>query len=295
MKILALDFDGVIVDSVLDSLFVGHNAYLRLYGPGKKKYFGGELFTFENWEETKKQHQEEIKYYQTLRPYIRGATDYGLIQKLIEENKSIKNQEEFDNYRKVVKFDFEGYEKEFYKERERLQNTDYRAWFNLEPAYPKVIEGIKKLLEEETKIVIATSNSRKAIARTFTPEYFGFTIDPEDILDRRYGEDKSEQMKQIVKLYHVKFEEIYFVDDQLSHLIQARPLGVKVFLAGWSYATKAQKEEARKQNILIIEKEEDFYPIVKNSLKDTVLSGGSLLKIKNRKGEKDENSRLQKN
>jgi hypothetical protein len=43
LKILALDFDGVIVDSVLDSLFIGHNAYLRLYGPGKKKYFGGEL------------------------------------------------------------------------------------------------------------------------------------------------------------------------------------------------------------------------------------------------------------
>jgi len=292
LKILAIDFDGVIVDSVLESLFIGHNAYLKLYGRGKRKYFGGELFAFENWEETKKQHQEEIKYYRTLRPYIRGATDYGLIQNLIEENKFIKNQEEFDNYRKTVKFDFENYEKEFYKERERLQNKDYRAWFSLEPPYSKVIEGIKKLLEEETKIVIATSNSRKAIARTFTPEYFGFTMKPEDILDRRYGENKSKQMKQIVKLYKVKFEEIYFVDDQLSHLIQARPLGVKVFLAGWSYATDIQKKEAGKQNIPIIEKEDDFYPMVKNYLKDTILGGGSLLKIKNRKGEKDEDSRL---
>jgi len=267
LKVLALDFDGVIVDSVFDSLFVGHNAFLRLYGPGKKKYFGGELFTFESWEETKKQYQEEIKYYHTLRPYIRGATDYGLIQKLIEENKSIKNQEEFDNYRKIVKFDFEDYEKEFYKERERLQNIDYRAWFNLEPPYPKVIEGIKKLLEEGTKIVIATSNRRKAIARSFTPEYFGFTIEPEGILDKRYGEDKSEQMKQIVKLYNVKFEEIYFVDDQVNHLIQTRLLGVKILLAGWSYATDIQKEEARKQNISIIEREEDFYPMIKSVLK----------------------------
>ncbi len=267
MKILALDYDGVIVDSVLDSLFVGHNAYLRLYGPGKKKYFGGKLFTFENWEETKKQHQEEIKYYRTLRPYIRGATDYGIIQKLIEENKFVKNQEEFDNYRKAVQFNFEAYEKEFYKERERLQNIDYRAWFNLEPPYPKVIEGMKKLLDEETKIVIATSNSKKAIARTFTPEYFGFSIEPQDIFDKRYGEEKSEQMKQIVKLYNIKFEEIYFVDDQLSHLVQARPLGVKGLLAGWSYATKTQKEEARKQNIPIIEREEDFYPNVKKFLK----------------------------
>ncbi len=136
----------------------------------------------------------------------------------------------------------------------------------MEPPYPEVIEGIKKLLEEGTKIVIATSNRRKAVAKSFTPKYFGFLIEPEDILDKRFGEDKSEQMKQIIKLYNVKFEEIYFVDDQVSHLIQTRPLGVKILLAGWSYATDIQKEEARKQNIPIIEREEDFYPIVKNVL-----------------------------
>ncbi|GAI16766.1 unnamed protein product [marine sediment metagenome] len=266
MKILALDFDGVIVDSVLDSLFVGHNAYLKLYGRGEKKYFGGELFNFENWEETKKQYQEEVKYYRTLRPYIRGAIDYGIIQKLMEEKKFIKTQEEFDNYRETVEFDFEAYDKEFYKERERLQNIDYRAWFNLEPAYPKIVEGMKKLLKEGTKIVIATSNRRKAIAKCFTPDYFGFTIEPEAILDKRYGEDKSEQMNQIIKLYNIEFEEIYFVDDQVSHLIQTRPLGVKVLLAGWSYATDIQKEEARKQNIPIIKREEDFYPMVKSVL-----------------------------
>lgn len=266
MKILALDFDGVIVDSVLDSLFVGHNTYLRLYGQEVKKNFGGELFTFENWEKIKRNYQKEIKYYRTLRPYIRGATDYGLIQKLMEEKKVIESQEEFDNYRNLVDFDFEDYEKEFYKERERLQNIDYRAWFNLEPPYPKIIQGMKKLLEEEIKIVIATSNRRKAITKSFTPEYFGFTIDPKDILDKRFGEDKSEQMRHIVKFYKVNFEDIYFIDDQVSHLIQTRPLGIKVILAGWSYATEAQKEEALKQDILVIEREEDFYIIIKNAL-----------------------------
>jgi len=122
------------------------------------------------------------------------------------------------------------------------------------------------LLGEGTKIIIATSNRRRAIEQCFTPKYLGFEIKKEDILDKRYGEDKSEQMKQIVKLYNVKFEEIYFVDDQVNHLIQTRPLGVKVLLAGWSYATDIQKEEAHKQNIPIIEKEKDFYSVVKNVL-----------------------------
>ena len=266
MKILALDFDGVIVDSIFDSLFVGHNAYLNLYGSKAKKNFGGELFTFENWEKIKCDYQEEIKYYRTLRPYIRGATDYGIIQKLMEEKKYIRSQEEFNKYISTVDFDFEDYNREFYKERERLQNINYRAWYNLEPSYPEIIKGIKKLLEDGIKIVIATSNRRKAIMKSFTPEFFGFFIEPKDILDKRFGEDKSEQMKYIVNSYQVEFKDIYFVDDQVKHLIKVKPLGINVFLAGWSYATKAQKEEAKEQNIPIIENEESFCPTLKNVL-----------------------------
>jgi len=267
LKILALDFDGVIVDSVLDSLFVGHNAYLRFYNPKKKQYFGEEIFTFENWEKIQKRFKKEIEYYRTFRPYIRGATDYGLIQKLLEEKRVIRNQEEFDVYRNNVDFDFEGYEKAFYKEREQLQSINYRAWFNLEPPYRAIIEGIKILLADNVKIVIATSNRRKAIMQSFTPEYFGFYIEPKDILDKRFGEDKSEQMKHIVNAYQVAFKDIIFVDDQVSHLIQTKPLGIRIFLAGWSYATEGQKKEAKKQKIPIIEKEEDFYKVLLNELK----------------------------
>ncbi|MCK5768644.1 MAG: HAD family hydrolase [Candidatus Atribacteria bacterium] len=267
MKILALDFDGVIVDSIFDSLFIGHNAYLNLYGFKAKKNFGGELFTFKNWEKIKSYYKEEIKYYRTLRPYIRGATDYGIIQKLMEDGKKINNQNEFDEYRNTVDFDFEGYNREFYKEREKLQNIDYRSWYNLEPPYPEIIKGVKKLLEDGIKIVIATSNRRKSIMKSFTSEYFGFFIKAKDILDKRFGEDKSEQMKHIVESYKVQFKDIYFVDDQVNHLITVKPLGVNVFLAGWSYASKKQKVEASKLNIPIIEKEEQFLPALKNILK----------------------------
>ena len=267
MKILALDFDGVIVDSILESLFISHNAYFNLYNSKTSKNFGGELFSFENWDKIKNYYQEDIKYYRTLRPYIRGATDYGIIQKLMEDGKKINNQNEFDIYRNAVDFDFQSYHVEFYKEREKLQNINYRAWFNLEPPYPEIIKGVKKLLENGTKTVIATSNSRKAIMKSFTPEFFGFFIKPKEILDIRFGEDKSEQMKYIVNSYQVEFKDIYFVDDQVNHLIKVKSLGVNVFLAGWSYATKAQKEEAKRQNIPIIEKEINFISTLENMLK----------------------------
>ncbi|MBA7544913.1 hypothetical protein ES705_37274 [subsurface metagenome] len=270
MKILALDFDGVIVDSAWECLFVGYNAYFKVYKRKKKVFFGGVPFTFENWENIKKRYKKEVEHYRIMRPYIRGANDYGLIIKLIEEKKIIENQKEFDKYRKSVDFNFKAFHQEFYKERDRLQELDFKAWFNLEPSYPKIVEGIKQLLERGTKIIITTSNRLKSIAPSFAPEYLGFEIKQEDILDKRFGEDKSEQMKHIVKSYNIKFEDIHFVDDLISHLIQTRPLGVKVILAGWSYATDIQKEKARRCNIPIIEREKDFYPIVKNSLSEKI-------------------------
>ena len=48
MKILAVDFDGVISDSALKSLFVSHNAYCKYFASEVKQNFGGKLFTFDN-------------------------------------------------------------------------------------------------------------------------------------------------------------------------------------------------------------------------------------------------------
>jgi hypothetical protein len=84
------------------------------------------------------------------------------------------------------------------------------------------------------------------------------------------GEDKSNQMKYINKYYGVQCDEIYFVDDQLTHLEQTRGLGIHVFLAGWSYATLQQKEKAVLEGIPIIEFEEDFYSMVKEYMKKDV-------------------------
>ena len=60
MKILAVDYDGVISDSALKSLFISHNAYCRYFGSEAKKNFGGKLFTFDNWEDRQKQYKKEM-------------------------------------------------------------------------------------------------------------------------------------------------------------------------------------------------------------------------------------------
>ena len=270
MPLLAIDYDGVIVDSVLDSLFISHNAYLELVGSSNKKVFGGERFTFQNWTKIQKKYDQEIQYYRSLRPFIRGATDYGLIQKLLEEKRYLRNQQEFDYYRNTVQFEFQKFHQLFYQERKRLQEKSFEGWLKLEPAYQEVVRGINHFIQEGVKVVVATSNRREYIASAFHPSYYNIPIKEEDILDVSMGEDKSNQMKYINKYYGVQCDEIYFVDDQLTHLEQTRGLGIHVFLAGWSYATLQQKEKAVLEGIPIIEFEEDFYSMVKEYMKKDV-------------------------
>jgi len=95
MKILAVDFDGVISDSALKSLFVSHNVYCKYFASEVKRSFGGEFFTFENWEEMKKQYKKEMDYYHHLRSYIEISGDFFAIIRIMEEQVRIKDQQEF--------------------------------------------------------------------------------------------------------------------------------------------------------------------------------------------------------
>ena len=118
MKILAVDFDGVISDSALKSLFVSHNAYCKYFGSKVKRSFGGELFTFENWEEKQKQYKKEMNDYHRLRSYIELSGDFFAIIKIIEEQVQIEDQQEFIAYRNQLQFDYHFFRELFFQEKE---------------------------------------------------------------------------------------------------------------------------------------------------------------------------------
>jgi len=266
MKILAVDFDGVISDSALKSLFVSHNAYCKYHDSKVSKNFDGKLFTFENWEKMKKKYKKEMEYYHRLRSYIELSGDFFAIVKVIEEQIQIKDQKEFIAYRNQLKFDYHFFRELFFKEKEEWQKKSFKKWFFLSPVFKEVTRGIQRFLQEGQKVVIATSNLGEAIHQAFQPEYIGFKMDIEDIFDKNYGKHKAEHMQAIANKYGVALEDIYFVDDQLSYLIGTDALGVNVFLAGWGYCTESQKIQARKEKIPIIEKEKEFYHILKKAM-----------------------------
>jgi phosphoglycolate phosphatase-like HAD superfamily hydrolase len=263
MKILAVDYDGVISDSALKSLFISHNAYCHHFGSKAKKSFGGQCFTFENWEQMKKDYHQEMEKYKRLRAYVEQSCDFLVIIKIIEEQIEVENQQDFIRIRNEMDLNYHFFHELFFQEKERWQKKDFGKWFSLAPVYKQVVTGIKQLLDEGAKVVIATSNLGRAIHPAFHADYLGFPMELKDIFDKNYGKSKSDHMKAIVEQYKVTHEDIYFIDDQLNYLEETQVFGVNVFLAGWGYCTEEQKSVARKKGITVLEREEEFYPTMK--------------------------------
>lgn len=263
MKILAVDYDGVISDSALKSLFISHNAYCRHFGSKAKKSFGGQCFTFENWEQMKEDYHQEMEKYKRLRAYVEQSCDFLVMIKIIEEQIEVENQQDFIRIRNEMDLNYHFFHELFFQEKERWQKKDFGKWFALAPVYKQVVTGIKQLLDEGVKVVIATSNLGRAIHPAFHADYLGFPMELKDIFDKNYGKSKSDHMKAIVEQYKVTHEDIYFVDDQLNYLEETQVFGVNVFLAGWGYCTEEQKSVAREKGITVLEREEEFYPTMK--------------------------------
>lgn len=252
MKVLALDFDGVMADSQMECLFVGFNSYLKLHK--NTRLFGGQKFTFENFNKIKKKCKKTTESYKKLRPYVIDAFCWFVILRIIENGIKIKNQSHYNQIRKrLMKKNYEKYIDYFYNERYSLQKKSLKKWLGLETPFKKIISGIKKL-ESRYAIAIATNNKMKGI-QGFLAKY---KIKPKVIADSNISTDKKKQLEHIKNKLNVNFDGIYFVDDQARHFPKVLRLGVHCYLATWGYNAKKQQEEAKSQGVVLLD-ESNFY------------------------------------
>ncbi len=87
MKIIALDFDGVIVNSVNECLLVGYYAYQKFSDPSNK------LKSIENLCDSK------LKLLNSYRPFVLSGEDYVFISMALELNHHFENQSDFDKFK----------------------------------------------------------------------------------------------------------------------------------------------------------------------------------------------------
>ena len=245
--LLALDFDGVIADSIRECLVMGYNAYVEYCGKGDK---------VEQLEEIEENRRSES---QRLRRFIRSGEDYVYINHALAQNVAIANQEEFDAFKKKHLALLDEFLQIFYSERIRFSQQKSDEWIRLNPLYPGMKDFLSSFPIKKNLYVVTT---KKISFVTQILAGHNIALPKENLFQATEKQDKRAIIAAIMEQRDKQPGQIYFIDDQIDTLIKVADLGIHCILARWGYNNEQQIERAKKAGIPVMELEE-FYATFK--------------------------------
>src|SRR5688572_27837456 len=122
-RIVVFDFDGVVCDSTDECLVSSWNAWESWNG-GQR--FRVDLADFDD---------VESRGFRQIRPRVRGAGEYYVVRRCLEEGVDIGNQPRYDELLERWRDHIEPFKKCFYAARQRLRDYNLKKWLALHPVY----------------------------------------------------------------------------------------------------------------------------------------------------------------
>lgn len=234
---LALDFDGVIADSISECLVIGHNAYVMFTRTGER------ICRLEELTET---HLAESR---RLRNFIRSGEDYVYINLAIDRKARIQNQQEYDSFvNQHLKLKNTFYDL-FYKEREFFSSTKEDLWIELNPLY----RGMKQFLLQfpsKERLFIITTKKIKYVFKILSGN--SIYLKKENCFSASGKDTKLKIIQNLLDANNISSDDFHYIDDQVDTLIEVKESGVHCLLAEWGYTTPQQISRAEKENIAAI-------------------------------------------
>lgn len=240
---IALDFDGVIADSISECLVIGYNAFRNFAKEGHVIRDLSALST------------EEIAEFKRLRNFIRSGEDYVFIRLAMANNRTITNQEEFDQFLLQNHHLSESFFQLFYKERIRLSGKETRQWIALNPLYSGMKDFLVGVLNSDQLAIISTKKA-EFIRRIL--EGHKIDIPGKDIYHAGHNRSKLDIIRELMENMGIEPSCFHFIDDQVDTLIKIKPSGINLYLAGWGYNDEEQRVRAETNDISVLSLEK-FY------------------------------------
>lgn len=240
--ILALDFDGVIADSIKECLVSGYNAYAN--------YTGGE--TISSYQDLNPHWAAEAR---RLRNFIRNGEDYVYIAHALQQDRSIQHQQDFDEFLNENPHLRDTFFDHMYQQRITFSKAFPERWAQLNPLY----EGMRDFLQQfpdKKHLYIITTKKLVFVHKILDANQIQLIND--HIRDTSGHVTKRQIIQDILEDRNIRPEQFVFVDDQVDTLIKVQPTKVQVILAAWGYNTDVQQEKARQHNIPVYTLEDFF-------------------------------------
>lgn len=230
-RVLALDFDGVIWDSVGECFVMARRAYQNLYGLPCSDLEA--CFRRGRW-------------------LVRTGGDFLLVLQLAmadpERDLTHFDHQEFSQLQQQRAEECQEFAREFYRLREECREQHWDEWCSYQQAYPSFLQQLPRLREQFAEIAICTTKDRESARQLLQSAGLEFKI-----WGKESGLHKGEQMRQLFQELGVDPGQVYFIDDLVDNLLQVAPLGVACGLAGWGYNTEIERQRAREQGFPVLE------------------------------------------
>ena len=233
--ILALDFDGVICNGLIEYFQTAWRTYCKV------------------WSCTDKNQTEDLanKFYR-LRPVIETGWEMPVLikallegfeeDKILEDwsniSKQILRQDDFDSQEIAVMLD---------KERDEWIANDLDGWLSMHQFYPGVIERIENIYNQQITFYIITTKEGRFVKELLQKS--GFDLPREAIFGKEEKRPKYEILRELKQESDSLNVSLWFIEDRIKTLYKVKEQtdleDVELFLADWGYNTPKEREKAR--------------------------------------------------
>lgn len=252
MKLLALDFDGVISDSAPEAFVVALRTWCELH-PDSHFRDRRSLLDGPAAPALEAIRAEPLyAYFVVTMPLGNRAEDYAVELSAAQDGLELADQAAYDAYKaSIPPEELRRFHKRFYQIRTGISEADPPAWQRLMAPYP----GLPELLRRragDTVLAIATAKDRRSVGKLLAAYGIEDLFPEGRVLDKETGVSKRSHFEHLQREHGFAFEDLTFVDDKVNHLDSVAPLGVRCGLAGWGYNSEREARQARALGYLVL-------------------------------------------
>ncbi len=251
IRVLALDFDGVIADSARESYLVAASAFRRLAPdsvllPSLPDAVPGHLHPPDRADPVYGQFLGHM-------PLGNRAEDYGVVLRAIERRIPLPDQASYDRFKATLDCEWlRSFHETYYRVRRWFQQADPGGWLALPRPYPWIPESLRSL-SRVVELAIATARDRESVDRILAAHGLADLFEDRLVVDKEAGVSKLAHIELLLQRTGVAPGELLFVDDKVNHLEAVEPAGTVCGLATWGYNSAREHRLARERGYLLLE------------------------------------------
>jgi phosphoglycolate phosphatase-like HAD superfamily hydrolase len=242
-KILALDFDGVVCDTVREAGRSAWEVIRPLRGAG-----GGAI------------PPEAMEAFVRLRPAVESGWEFPVVLwSILDGVPEASLLAEFQGKWRQVALERIGLTREelgarFDTARDRAIANDLDGWLADQGLYPSMAAWLNETLRRETRVYIVTTKGARFAHKLLEVNGVSFPLDR--VWGREQQRPKPELLRVLRQRESADFRDIWFVEDRLKTLqaVAREPdlQDVGLFLAAWGYVTPRDCDDAAKDPRIVL-------------------------------------------